>query len=168
MRYHPCAAFALIVVLALTVAPVSPAAAAPRPTAEELLDRYDKSMAALQNSRMTLVKRGETAYSWKASKWTFEEYTIERDERGRVKGVWRRRAPDPAPRERLAPEDAYATTFLWDGENYYCYMATAPSTLAKWQAEGKLDPCRRGRGRTAPREWSSRPARGDGTRCTTW
>ena len=47
-----------------------PQAAAWTPTAEQLLDRYDQSMAALRRSRVTNVTRGELAYSWKASQWT--------------------------------------------------------------------------------------------------
>src|SRR5688500_11239975 len=68
-----------------------PEPAAQAPTAEQLLDRYDKSMAALRNSRITLVKRGKTEYSWKEPHWTYKEYTTDRDERGRMKLTWRRR-----------------------------------------------------------------------------
>src|SRR5688500_9791740 len=96
--------------------PAATEAAARAPTAAELLDRYEKSMAALRNSRINWVIRGELAYSWKASEWLLQDLTTERDERGRMRVVWRRRAPTPDRKERLAPEDAYVSTFLWDGE----------------------------------------------------
>jgi hypothetical protein len=84
-------------------APGAAADAAPAPTAADLLDRYDRSMAALANARVAFVVREELACSWKPSQWKLEENAVERDARGRMKFVWRRMIT-PARIERLVPE----------------------------------------------------------------
>jgi hypothetical protein len=123
------------------------------PDAGDLLARYDQSMGALRHSRITVVIREELAYSWKPSEWSLQEYTTERDERGRVRVTWRRQRPalKPGPQDRPAPQDSYTSTAFWDGRNYYYYDVTAPSTLARWKAEGQLD-------RLTPRQRAARAA----------
>ena len=68
-------------------------------TAQELLDRYDQSMAALRNSRVTCTFRRKAEMSWKAPWWSVSELTVQREEGERIRLTWRRRAPWPAPRD---------------------------------------------------------------------